>query len=423
MFLVLIFAPLIGCAQPGLLQSDNLSQTQNPTITPAETLILKETRTPDIPSKNVSPIDGCLTVESGPISDWNLGGILILGSTEDIGNNLVRRTGYKINMDTMETIELVKPEERLRDLAVSPNGKWLAYEIISASNKKPNLVISNASSDQQLVIPWEAEWIWIATWLDDNRLLIGLGANSYLVFNPFTGERQLFKPDIPGVFSGQGITGLTGRSFNPALDRAVYLEDKLLEDGSWHYVLWAIDQQQSLADFRVIIQPTAFPWWSPDGTKFAIANSVAESYQGWPAYELFSVNGDGETTQLSNLSTFFPFVYIDQLSWSPDARHLAFWFSWWPHQPPDYDYGIPDGERYLAIVDTEKLEIRNYCILGNFDISGRIPAPVWSPDGTHLAVVSPSTEGHSQVVLVDLSNERAIRIGKDMIPIGWMVAP
>jgi hypothetical protein len=374
-----------------------------------------------VPRDTVFPIDNCLTVESDPISNWNSEGILILGSTEDIENNLMRRTGYKINMNTGERVELAKSEERLSDMAVSLNGEWLAYRIYSASNKNANLVISNATSGQQLSIPWENEWYWIASWLDENRLLIGVGANAYMVFNPFTNERLLLNSELPSIFSAQGFNGLVGWGYSRDLDRVVYLQGDPSFLEPLHYVLWDIDQHRSLASFAVAIEPTAFPSWLPDGSKFVLAASIKEDIlQTWPAYELYSLSRDGQIAQLTSLTDYYPWVYIDNYSWSPNGRYIAFWFSNWSNEKPGWEL---QAERYLAVVDTETMVVTNYCIPGKLASSGRTPAPVWSPNGKQLVVESPNTDGHSQVVLVDLERYIAVKIGEDMTPRGWMVLP
>jgi hypothetical protein len=422
LFLTLIFALLIGCGQLPLSPTGNATETQYPAATPAGTSILTETRTPDVPKEIVSPIDSCLTVESRPISNWNSEGILILKGTEGIGNNLVKRMSYKINMATSEIVGLSKPEERLSDLAVSPDGKWLAYRIYSTNNKNADLVISNAANEQHLIIPWENEWYWIASWLDENKLMIGVGADSYLVFNPFTNERLLLNSELPNIFNAQGFSGLVGGGYNKNLNQVVYVQGDPLFLEPLHYVLWDIDQRRSLASFEVAIEVSTTPRWSPSSDEFAIALSlnVEKPHENWSAYELYSVSREGQVIQVTNLTDDYPWVYIEDYSWSPDGRYIAFWFSWWTEQLEGF--GLFD-DRYLAVVDTEFSIVTNYCIKGNPENSGKVPPPVWSPNGEQLVIESPSSEDHSQVVLIDLKSQKAFQIGKDMKPVGWMVAP
>lgn len=422
LLLVLILSPLIGCAQLPSSPSGNATEAEYTATTLTGTPISTETKVSETPTDTVSRIDGCLTIESSPISNWNSEGISILSGTEDIGNNLVRRTGYKINMDTREIVELVKSDESLSDMAVSPDGKWLAYRIYSTNNKDANLVISNVTNEQHLSIPWENEWYWIDSWLDENRLLIGIGADSFLVLDPFTNERLLLNPELPNIFKAQGFSGLHGRGYNRDLDRVVYVQGDSLFLEPLHYVLWDINQQRSLASFEVVIEVSTTPRWSPNSDKFAIALSLnmENPQENWPAYELYSISREGQVIQITNLTDFYPWVYIEDYSWSPDGRFIAFWFSVWSEQMDGYGLG---SERYLAIVDTETGAVKKYCIRGNPGDDGKVSPPMWSPSGKQLVVESLSSKDHSRVVLIDLESQQSIQIGEDMEPIGWMVTP
>jgi WD40 repeat protein len=318
-------------------------------------------------------------------------------------------------------------------MSISTDHKWVAYEKYVLNNKSDELIITDSVGNQQVAFPWETEWGYVSSWLDGQRLLIDVDtttngdasttsqSSTFLALNPFTNERQILPPDFPNIFESQGFTGLVGQGYNQELDRVVYLQGDSAFLEPLHYVLWDINQKRTLASFEVVIEPTAIPSWSPDGSKFALAASLREDIlQTWPAYELYITGRDGQITQLTNLTAYYLWVYIDDYSWSPDGRFIAFWFSHWSE--PLSGYGL-FAERYLAIVDTESNEVTNYCIEGNPSGSGRVPLPVWSPDGKQLVVESPSSEGHSQVVLIDLDRQLAVQIGEDMKPVGWLAAP
>lgn len=438
-FFVVVLIILMGCTQipasPSQLQSNSQISTKMPYTTPTNLLKtptsteIKITTTPNATS---SPIDKCLTIEPNYPADSVSNGTLILSGMVDIGNNLVRYTAYKINMETHEKFELAKAGETILNVSVSPNGKWMAYDKYVLQEKKDYLRIEDSSGTHQRNIPQEKGWAGISSWLDNERLILHLDLTSssettpakrsstFVLFNPFNNKHQILQPDFPEIYVAQGYAGLTGRGYNPELNRVVYLSDNPAGDGTWHYILWSIDQQRDLASFEVAISPTGLPSWSPDGSKFALATSLQENIaQRWPAFELYSTSRDGQVSKLTNLTGYYPWVYIDDnYSWSPDGRYLAFWFSWWQEKPDGYELV---SERYLAVVDTKNNMITNYCIPGKLQANGRVSPPVWSPNGKQLVVASPYLDDQSQIVIIDLENQKAFKIGENLTPEGWMI--
>jgi len=185
-----------------------------------------------------------------------------------------------------------------------------------------------------------------------------------------------------------------------------------------------------------VLPPFSAARWSPDGKQFAVAPALfpevaPPSPHGkfHPASnelleELYSVDRDGKITQLTHLLDDYPRVYIDNFRWSPDGRSIAFWFSSWQD---DIDLSDdPIGNRYLALLDTTTGRVTNTCIHGENDASigiSKYPAPIWSPDGKQVVVQSQISEESFQTVLVDIQQNRAFKIGEDLAPMGWMIAP
>jgi len=431
LYFVLALTMITGCAKTSPLPSDgqNLTNVPRPTFTTsATTPVPTEVSIITTPPTVMKPsIDKCLTIESDGSAGLVSTGTLILS---DVDNR-----AYTLKLEGNEKLEISSKDEAVFDLAVSPDGKWMAYyqyPVNSNDNKK--LVIVDFAGKRQLAIPWEKDWGFISSWLTPQNLLIGMDLSSsgetsaikrgstFLVLNPFTGGRQILSPEfldiydssLLGIWSGSGL-GAT--AYNSLLNKVVYLQG---DSGIYQYVLWDIEQQHKLANFEVVIEGNAIPRWSPDGSQFAFAPSfnIENLNQRWPAYELYIVNG--QITQLTTLTDYFPWVYIDDYSWSPDGKYIAFWFSWWSE--PLSGYGLI-AERHLAIVDIENKVVTNYCIQGKLGDDGRAPQPIWSPDGKQLVVESPSSEGHSQVVLIDLNRQIAVKLSEDMKPEGWMVAP
>ena len=132
------------------------------------------------------------------------------------------------------------------------------------------------------------------------------------------------------------------------------------------------------------------------------------------AMELYSITRDGETTHLTNLTSYYSSILeISRYAWSPDERYIAFWLR--------YGWIGNFANEELAVLDLGTLEVTNYCITSSFAAT----IPVWSPNGKQLAFGNLSEDGeHWQVVLVDIIQSFAavIAIG-EMDPVGWMISP
>ena len=425
---------IVSCTQVPYLATGQPTELMNTPPSTSTAIIKHLPSSEGIATKSPTLVDssndGCLEVKYDIYSNWVSNGSLILIGREDIGNGLLRHVGYLANMDTREKSEITKPGENIFDISISPDRKWMAYELYELSSKSDNLIIADYSGNQLLRIPWEAEWIYISSWLDNTRLILGTNTEStegsldgpyFLTLNPFTNERAILVSDFQQIFEATGFTGLDGRGYNSGLDRVVYLRGDQAFLNPLHYILWDIDQHQMLADFEVVIKATAYPSWLPDGSNFILAASIKdEIYKTWPAYELYNISRDGQIKQLTHLTDNYLWTFIEDYSWSPDGNHIAFWFSWWSDKKPSWDLL---GKRYLAIVNTENEEINIYCVEGFPGKDGRVPIPVWSPNGSQLAVQSRSNQGNHQVMIIDLEKQMAVQLYEDLTPVGWMVSP
>ena len=409
---------IVGC-----VSNTSVPTSTSPIDTPTPT-------TKNTPTTIPLSDDKCVEVKTGDLDELNSAGTIVL---EDM-----HYKAYTINANIFENVELTKEDEIVFSIAVSPDRQLTAYYLYSRNNDTSNLVIMDSSGVTQLAIPWEEDWSFISSWLDNQRLLVNVNDelsdghpdlaakefSTFLVFNPFTGERELLQPDFPNIYSHHMFpawTGFGSTVYNSTLDRVVYLQADSV-DADFHYVLWDIDEQRNLADFEVTIEPNAIPRWSSDGEKIAMAPSLNMSgiRERWPAYDLYIVSRDGDVEKITNLSDYYSWFYIGEFSWSPDGKYIAFWFSAWTEQPQTYDL---IADQYLAIVDTKNYDLSIYCISGKPQGNGRVSPPVWSPDGQQILIESPLPDEYSQVLLLDLNRNVITIIGKDMTPIGWMVEP
>jgi hypothetical protein len=77
---------------------------------------------------------------------------------------------------------------------------------------KKELVIASADGQRQKTIRWEKDWLAIVDWLDNQHLAITLDSQDpeisagrkpfdLLVLDPFSGARQILRPNFPRFFT------------------------------------------------------------------------------------------------------------------------------------------------------------------------------------------------------------------------------
>jgi dipeptidyl aminopeptidase/acylaminoacyl peptidase len=361
--------------------------------------------------------------------DASSSGILVLDSQVDIGNGRVSPESFLMNMETHAMTQIAGPDRNLIQFAVSPDRKWLAYRDLK------RLFIVSPDNQPRKIYSWKENWGAI-NWLGNQRLAIGLQqlseqndlvkrSSTLLILDAFSGKSEVLSPDFPGIYDLYPLPSWDGwgeTAYDSALSRVVYLQGGA--SGPINYVLWDIKHQQSLAVFEIAGELTTVPRWSPDGQSFAFAPSLLLPIEKWPLYEIYKVSKDGQATQLTHLTDYYPWVYIPDLSWSPDQRFIAFWYSHWAENgEPDFNSHYT---QYLAVLDLSNDRVTDYCVVGEpaAEIGLRKnPPPLWSPDSKQLVVQSQYSGSHSQVVLVDIEQGLAFTIGQDLKPEGWLASP
>jgi len=339
---------------------------------------------------------------------------------------------YLMDMSIMIMTLIDNTKENFESFAVSPNRRWIAYNATELDKNlayiKNNLVIAGADNHVYKILPWESEWGTIL-WLNNQQLIIRLiqqaksnlldsSIPNFLILNPITGERQNLKADyqLP-TYDGWDVT-----AYDPTLTRLVFLKGDV--SGPFYYVLWDIQHKRQITNFQIADDLNTILRWSPDGKQFAFAPSLFSKIKEYPSYELYSVTKDGKIKQLTHLTDYYPWDYISDLSWSPDSRYIAFWFSHWQkNENPSYD---SVSDRDLAVLDTTTNLVTSYCINGekNATIGIRIyQPPVWSPDSKQIVIESQTGDDTFQTILIDVQKNRAFHLADDLEPVGWMVSP
>jgi Tol biopolymer transport system component len=187
-----------------------------------------------------------------------------------------------------------------------------------------------------------------------------------------------------------------------------------LYEGYGDKYLYDMEAEQILARVHSgIDQERTEVAWSRDGRFAAVVAVDQDQSQG--GYRLLAVSRDGEVIQLTDESSG---GRILGPSWSPDAGSIAFWISGFA--PDVYEFRP-------AIIQPDTNALTVYCFAaprsGSSMHRDPVPAPVWSPGGGQIAVMSESSRGeqHSNVIVIDVERGRAYRIAEDAWPVGWMV--
>jgi hypothetical protein len=357
-------------------------------------------------------IEKCPDIEKD-LSKLNSSGILILDDDET----------YQIDMSSLEKTQLNQPGNNFYYFAASPENNWISY----VSGKTNELVIEGGEAEAKL-IPMEEDWLY-AKWLNEEQLIIDLiqeessfyTVSRFLVLNPFTNERYFLDANYPDVFYDYWYRVI---EYNTNLNQVVYLQGGI--SGPFYYTLWDIKNSAVLAQFDPSGDMHVNPRWTSDGSRFAMALNLFSEPEDFPLYEIFEVSQDGKINQLTHLSDHYPWFYISDLSWSPENRYIAFWYSYWTDvQPWFYD----SADRYLGILDLKTGITTNYCFRGELDAelgANIYSPPLWSPDGKQIIFRSQIGEHYfldSQTILLDIKKNRAFLISEALEPVGWLKSP
>ncbi len=284
-------------AASATVPSPSPSRTSLPTSTPAPEVTVTPSLSPLVPPQG-NLASQCLEVLPELPPGAGIEGVLVLDSRLDVNRRVTRDT-YLIDLATGDSRQIAsKPDENQSFHVVSPDRTLLAYRsaIVDASDNISNeeLVISDATGQRLESIPWEEGWVGIPGWLDNHRLVIrhtGLDSDenqvlkpaTLLLLDPFTGQRQVLKPDFTGIYETPKAywDGWGGTLYDPTLTRVIY--PYLGDDDLYTYALWDLQKQKLVTTLEAVFAgPVSIDWapipvWSPDGSRLVVTGIAKDA--------------------------------------------------------------------------------------------------------------------------------------------------
>ena len=282
----------------------------------------------------------------------------------------------------------------------------------SSPNSFRRLLVISPGGKIATALPWGDTWEALSYWLNDENILIKLfrdppsTLNALLLFNPFTGDTRRLQPDFPQV---EDLTRLlwsgAGKAiYNSSGTEVVY---PTLQEKGRAYVLWDIRQKKAITYLSTRDFSLAGPHWSLTDQSFAIV--AAHVGASLDQNEFYQVGADGTTSELTDFHDKYPAIDLEKWSWSPDSRHIAYWYK---------SGGGSSQEYQLGILDVSTGQSENYCVTL---LQGFLQEPLWTADSNEMALnIANLNDKVNRIVLFDLQNRSMTDVATNMYPVGWV---
>jgi hypothetical protein len=421
LIVVLLFS---GCASPtlpGVLLTATETITPLPTKQPAPSPTLFLTDTPEPSSRYL--LDKCVEISQSPAP--KLQGVLVL-------QHIIRASLKDVLFLELETYKehfISNPGgEYYGNEIISPSGTYFAAETFTFSKEgeypeyyQGPIVIFDSGGNLVAKVELKQESYGFV-WLNEEQILMNYPYeedNPVVLISPFKGMQKKIWPFLMKSFYSSELIrewGFYGRHKNVYNSQMTHMLYPSIDENGPTVVLRALEQEEDIVSFSTGSGRGNWPIWSIDGEKLAIAlNTVPfSSYvnNGEIRFEIFVINRNGQKLLTTNMSSLFETVHITNLSWSPNGRYIAFWYT---NNENDLYSNLQ-----LAVLDTETQVISRYC-LNSGDDHLRY-SPIWPPTSDYLILAYKASGDEKSVssLLLDIFDGKAWVIKPDYEPLGWL---
>jgi len=417
---------LLGCSK---VAEDISTPSSTPLITtPSQVTILVATEIvipPTIPStsSDSNEIDyRCAVINDDVRELVNTTGTLVLNGSIIVLRDKAKKISNPvllINLKSGNETQL-SVKETDNHFAVSPGGEYLAYDIRKDGTNQWQINIVDATST--LLKTFDEEALQSFEWLDGKNLLVNSLSDKFthyplILLSPFDNKEKLTEPFITEeeriipsdreLIYGWGFYAFHKIIYNPTFTRAIYASSN--QNGAT-IVFRDLLSNKDISTLRSRVAWGVSPKWSPDGTQIAIGINIDSADE---TNELVVLDQNGLQLFTTHLVGLSEKTYISSLSWSPDGRKIALWYT--THENINIDLR-------LAIFDISTQKIVDYCITKDspyYRWHTNDKAPIWSPDSNYL-LIETADDDIPNAVILDIVNKNAVIIKNSYEPVGWM---
>jgi hypothetical protein len=307
----------------------------------------------------------------------------------------------------------------IREHAISPQNKYLAYEIYDFENYKiENRIIKIVDANDVTIDEIEYQESWADyMWLSENRLLIqdSIEHNPLILFNIFSNNiEKILYPyfDQPNYdFNDNECLYKWDlcyhkNLYNSTLSRIVYPS---YADGDSQLIFRNIENGNNLNTYKTNFRFGISPVWSPNGDKLAIAinqNSDSRNNDIVNQYELVVFDENGNEIISTDFFKKYKYIFISRLSWSPDNNSIAFLYSTNIDDPYDY--------KQIAILNTDTKIVTEFILENKAN-----EAPIWSPNSNYV-LIDQYDIGSVWTTIIDISSGKGTVLKEGYSPLGWL---
>jgi hypothetical protein len=400
-FGIVLLALLAACAVP-VGGAPTFTPIPLATIKVEPTLTVQTEQTPTItaiPSDTpTSPLGEICPkqIESQEKLENRLIGVLIYGNGKFAGRQLY--------LPDFTDQELPFGQNKTFAVAISSNNNFLGSETTSydGSGAMISETLDILTPNLELVKsqPWHTDWVEMIGWAKNNQLIIKTFSNNLAVVDIEGKIRQIAIG--PNDSDEKAVI-----AYSPSLETVAYDYTKDVTGPNVRMDVWSVNNQEVIWSTNTLYNPALTDVaWAHEGTKFAISTLPNKiEYHS----EILILSNRGDVLYTTNFRHKFKQIKISDFAWSLDDQNIFFWAT--------YDENVDSDQSHLFKMDLSSGTIEKYCFIGEYDKN----TIIWLPDDPGFFITrSMTTFSDWDVLLVNLNDNTAYKIGENFSPIGWL---